>query len=220
MDSRVVDARLPSPGVETRPRVWIVDDDPGVRAALSRLLRATALEVETFASAQAFLDRFARERPRCVVLDLALPEFTGLDLLQLLHRRGEPVPVVFVSGTGDVASSVEAMKQGAIDFLEKPADPDALLAAVMRALALEAEWRRTRDRIDEAARLLERLTPREREVLDHVAQGKANKQIAADLGTSEKTVKVHRGRVMHKLGSTSVVDLVHLTERAAGLDPG
>jgi FixJ family two-component response regulator len=197
-----------------------VDDDAAVRAALSRLLRATALEVETFASAQALLDRLAGERPRCLVLDLALPEHTGLDLLQLLHRRGEPIPVVFVTGTSDVGSSVEAMKQGAIDFLEKPVDADALLGAVMRALAREAEWRRTRDRMDDAARLLERLTARERQVLQHLTLGKSNKQVASALGTSEKTVKVHRGRVMHKLGATSVVDLVHLTERAAGLDPG
>ena len=124
--------------------------------------------------------------------------------------------MVFVSGTGDVASSVEAMKQGAIDFLEKPADPDALLAAVMRALAVEAEWRRTRDRIDSGGAPPRTAHPREREVLNHVAQGKSNKQIASELGTSAKTVKVHRGRVMHKLGSTSVVDLVHLTERQRG----
>jgi RNA polymerase sigma factor (sigma-70 family) len=176
--------------------------------------------VETFASGPAFLERLERDRPRCLVLDLALPELSGLDLLHLLHARGEPVPVVFVSGEGDVGTSVEAMKAGAIDFLEKPVDPDALLAAVMRGLALEAEWRRARDRMDEAERLLGRLTPREREVLRHVAQGKSNKQIANELGTSEKTVKVHRGRVMHKLAASSVVDLVHLTERAAGSAAG
>jgi FixJ family two-component response regulator len=128
--------------------------------------------------------------------------------------------VVFVTGTADVGSSVEAMKQGAIDFLEKPVDADALLGAVMRALAREAEWRRTRDRMDDAAALLERLTPRERQVLHQVTLGKSNKQIASALGASEKTVKVHRGRLTQKLGTTSVVDLVHLTERAAGLDPG
>ena len=193
-----------------------MDDDPGVRAALSRLLRATALEVETFPSAGAFLERLERERPRCLVLDLALPELTGLDLLHLLHVRGEPVPVVFVSGEGDVQTSVAAMKEGAIDFLEKPVDADALLAAVMRGLAQEAEWRRLRDRMEEAARLVDCLTPREREVMRHVAQGKSNKEIASELGTSEKTIKVHRGRVMHKLGVASVVDLVHLAEHAAG----
>ena len=209
-----------APSGETRPRVWVVDDDPGVRAALSRLLRATALEVETFASGRAFLERLERERPRCLVLDLALPELTGLDLLHLLHVRGEPVPVVFVSGEGDIQTSVEAMKEGAIDFLEKPVDPDALLAAVMRGLAQEAEWRRLRERMEEATRLVHRLTPREREVMRHVTLGKSNKEIATELGTSEKTIKVHRGRVMHKLGVGSVVDLVRVAEHAGGLAAG
>src|SRR5262245_33888684 len=200
-----------------RPRVWVVDDDPAVRAALSRLLRATALEVETFASARDCLDRLPRERPHCMVVDLTLPARSGLDLIQTLHRRGEPIPVVFVSGTADVGSSVQAMKQGAVDFLEKPVDADALLAAIMCALAREAEWRCTRAHIDEAARLLELLTPRERQVLHQLTQGTSTKQIAGHLGTSEKTIKVHRGRVMHKLGTRSVVDLVHLTARAAGV---
>ncbi|HUM11150.1 MAG TPA: response regulator [Myxococcaceae bacterium] len=201
---------------DDRPQVWVVDDDPAVRTALSRLLRSTALGVETFGSGQELLGRLGQARPRCLVLDLAMPELTGLDLLHLLHARGEPIPVVFVSGEGSVGSSVEAMKEGAIDFLEKPVDPDTLLAAVMRGLAREAEWRQARNRMEQASGLLATLTPREREVLEHVAAGKSNKQVAAELGTSEKTIKVHRGRVMHKLGATSVVDLVHLTERAAG----
>jgi FixJ family two-component response regulator len=212
MDSPLLDAP-----VAARPRVWVVDDDPGVRVALARLLRATALEVETFASAEPVLERLGREHPQCLVLDLALPDLTGLDVLHLLHSRGEAIPVVFVSGMGDIGSSVQAMKQGAIDFLEKPVDPDAFLDAVMRALACEAEWRLTRARMDQAARLLDRLTSRERQVLEHLTQGRSNKQIAGELGTSEKTIKVHRGRVMHKLGTRSVVDLVHLTARAAGL---
>ncbi len=189
-----------------------MDDDPAVRAALSRLLRATALDVETFGSGQELLCRLSEIRPRCLVLDLALPEITGLELLRVIHERGEPIPVVFVSGEGNVTSSVEAMKEGAIDFLEKPVDADALLSAVMRGLAQEAEWRHARERLDTATRLLSSLTPREREVLQHVATGKSNKSIAVALGTSEKTIKVHRGRVMHKLGANSVVDLVHLTE--------
>ncbi len=191
-----------------------MDDDAGVRAALARLLRATALEVETFGSGGELLERLPAGSPRCLVLDLALPELSGLDLLHLLHERGEPIPVVFVSGEGDVGSSVEAMKHGAIDFLEKPVDADALLSAVMRGLAQHAEWRESRRRTEEAARKLASLTPREREVLRHVASGKSNKRIAVELGTSEKTIKVHRGRVMHKLGATSVVDLLQLTEHA------
>ena len=213
-----MDSPLVNGPAEARPRVWVVDDDPAVRAALSRLLHATALEVETFASARACLDRLPRERPRCLVLDLTLPDLSGLDVIDILHRRGEPIPVVFISGKADVGSSVQAMKQGAVDFLEKPVDADALLAAIMRALAREAEWRHTRARIDEAARLVDRLTLRERQVLQRLAQGRSNKQIAGDLGTSEKTIKVHRGRVMRKLETRSVVDLVHLTARAAGLN--
>jgi len=201
------------------PEVWVLDDDPGVRSALGRLLRSTALVVHTFASASELLQQLEHQRPRCLILDLALPEVTGLELLHLLQSRGEAIPVVFVSGEGDVGTSVEAMKAGAIDFLEKPVDADALLSAVMRALAQEAEWRQARSRMDDAARLLTRLTPREREVLCHVARGKSNKRIAADLGTSEKTIKVHRGRVMHKLGADSVVDLVHLAEQSGAM-PG
>lgn len=217
MHSLTEDPFSPSLDPEGRPQVWVVDDDPAVRTALGRLLRTTALGVETFGSGPELLARLAQARPRCLVLDVAMPELTGLDLLHLLHELGEPIPVIFVTGEGDVVSSVEAMKGGAIDFLEKPVDADALLGAVMRGLAQEAEWRRAREGIDQAARLIDRLTRREQEVMRHVAQGKSNKEIAAELGTSEKTIKVHRGRVMHKLGVTSVVDLVHLTQRAAGL---
>ena len=217
MHSTLAEAHSPFIEPDGLPQVWIVDDDPGVRTALARLLRATALSVETFGSGNELLERLSQARPRCLVLDLAMPELTGLDLLHLLHERGEPIPVIFVTAEGDVGSSVEAMKEGAVDFLEKPVDADALLSAVMRALAKEAEWRQRRDRMEQASGLLATLTPREREVLEHVATGKTNKQIASELGTSEKTVKVHRGRVMHKLGANSVVDLVHLTERAGGM---
>ena len=209
-----LDARPPCRTPEPKPPVWVVDDDASVRVALSRLLRSTALDVETFASGRELLDRLAQKRPRCLVLDLALPEVSGLDFLHLLHARGEAIPVVFVTGEGDVTSGVKAMKEGAVDFLEKPVDAGALLAAVIQALAREAEWRVSRDRADHARELMGTLTPREQQVLRHVARGKTNKEIATDLGTSEKTIKVHRGRVMHKLGARSVVDLVHLIEHA------
>ncbi len=202
---------------ESLPLVWVVDDDRAVRMSLDRLLRTMAFCVETFASAQDALNTLDRARPRCVVLDLAMPELSGLDFLHILQQRGEPIPVVFVSGEANVGSSVEAMKDGAIDFLEKPADSDALLAAVMRALAREAEWRQCRARTDGAAHLLGALTPRERQVMLQVATGRSNKEIAAALGTSEKTIKVHRGRVMHKLGASSVVDVVHIAEQAGAI---
>lgn len=202
---------------ELRPLIWIVDDDSGVLTALSRLLRATAFDVQTFCSGQDCLERLDHDRPRCLVLDLVLPDLSGLDLLHLLQTRGVAVPVVFISGKADVQTSVTAMKDGAIDLLEKPVDSDALLTAVMRGLAQEARWRRARERMETAVRLLERLTRREREVMGHVARGRSNKEIASDLGTSEKTVKVHRGRVMQKLGVRSAIDLFHLTARASGL---
>ncbi len=204
---------------EVMPLVWVVDDDHGVRRSLERLLRSMAFGVQTFASAGDALEALEHGHPRCAVVDLAMPELSGLDFLHILLRRGEPIPVVFLSGEANVGSSVEAMKDGAIDFLEKPADADALLAAVMRALAREAEWRRSRSRADDAQLLLGALTPRERQVMLQVACGRSNKQIAAELGTSEKTVKVHRGRVMHKLGAASVVDVVHIAEQA-GATPG
>jgi len=197
---------------QSRPLVWVVDDDPGVRVSLDRLFRATALEVETFASGGEMFDRLARARPRCLVLDLALPGLDGLQILRALREQGEAIPVVFITGEGSIHSSVTAMKAGAIDFLQKPLDADALLRAVLRGLAQEAERRVARARADEAMRRIEALTRRERQVLVHVASGKSNRAIAAELGTSEKTIKVHRGRVMHKLGASSVVDLVHLKD--------
>ena len=196
---------------QSRPLVWVVDDDPGIRCALNRLFRATALEVETFACGAEMLERLAHAHPRCLVLDLALPGVDGLEIFRALREQGEAIPVVFIAGKANVGSSVTAMKAGAIDFLQKPLDTDALLRAVMRGLAQEAERRWARARADHARLRIATLTPREREVLVHVASGKSNKTIAAELGASEKTIKVHRGRVMHKVGASSVVDLVHLT---------
>src|SRR5215471_6367622 len=132
----------------------VVDDDAALRSALERLLRATALAVETFASGPELLDRLERARPQCLILDLRLPGFDGLELVDRIHALGQPTPVVFVSGRGDVRRSVEAMKRGAIDFLEKPVDADALLSAVMRGLARDAEWRQMRERAEEATRLI------------------------------------------------------------------
>jgi FixJ family two-component response regulator len=197
---------------QCRPLVWVVDDDPGIRCALDRLFRATALDVETFASGADMLERLVHVHPRCLVLDLALPRQDGLEIFRAVREHGEAIPVVFISGEASVGSSVAAMKRGAIDFLQKPLDADALLRAVMSGLAQEAEWRWARARAEHASRRIATLTPREREVMVHMARGQSNKVIAAELGASEKTIKVHRGRVMHKVGASSVVDLVHLTD--------
>ena len=190
------------------PVVWVVDDDQTVGVALSRLLRAAALNVVVMRSARELLEALTHSAPDCLLLDLWLEDATGLDLLHAIR-----VPVVFLSADADVRASVQAMKAGAIDFLEKPVDDGALLDAVIRAVARGRSWREARAVREEASNLLATLTPREREVFSLVALGKPNKRIAAELGTTEKTIKVHRGRVMAKLGADSVVDLVRLAQK-------
>lgn len=196
------------------PTVWVVDDDQSVRAAVARLLRSAALRVLTFSSPDELLQRLGEEQPGCLLLDLWLDDVTALELVPLIHERAGQVPLVFMSGSADVSSCVQAMKCGAIDFLEKPIDDGALLGAVIRAVARGRSWREARSVTEAAARQLSSLTPREREVFALVALGNPNKRIAAALGTTEKTIKVHRGRVMQKLGAGSVVDLVRLADRA------
>jgi FixJ family two-component response regulator len=193
--------------------VFVIDDDGLVRRALSRLLRSAGLQVQTFPSAKAFLDFAPPDRPACLVLDLQLPGPSGLELQAALIRAGRDIPIVFVTGHGDVPSSVRAMKSGAVDFLQKPFDGQELLGCVARALSRSREQRAERA---ERAVLQERsatLTPREREVLGLVVTGRLNKQIAGELGVAEKTVKVHRGRVMAKMQAGSVAELVRMVEK-------
>ena len=201
-----MDSQLGGPGGS--PVVWVVDDDMAVCTALSRLLRAAALSVVVMRSARELLEALAHSAPDCLLLDLWLEDATGLDVLHAVR-----VPVVFLSADADVRASVQAMKAGAIDFLEKPVEDGALLDAVIRAVARGRSWREARAVREEASNLVATLTPREREVFSLVALGKPNKRIAAELGTTEKTIKVHRGRVMAKLGADSVVDLVRLAQR-------
>jgi FixJ family two-component response regulator len=197
---------------------FLVDDDGGVLKALDRLLRVAGYETRAFASAQHFLGEYDANVPGCVILDLTMPGFNGLALQQTLAETYANPPVIFLTGTGDIACSVRAMKAGAVDFLTKPVDGKQLLAAVERAHVKDEAARGAR-RYREAFDLrMAKLTPRERQVLDHVVLGHLNKQIAATLGTVEKTIKVHRGRVMAKLEVRSVAELVRLTERA-GLRP-
>ena len=188
--------------------VWVVDDDVAVGVALSRLLRTAAVQVTVMRSARELLEALAHPAPDCLLLDLWLEDANGLDLLPAVRS-----PVVFLSADADVRASVQAMKAGAIDFLEKPVEDGALLDAVIRAVARGRSWREARAVREEASSLLATLTPREREVFSLVALGKPNKRIAAELGTTEKTIKVHRGRVMAKLGAASVVDLVRLAQK-------
>jgi FixJ family two-component response regulator len=199
-------------GFAPAPVVWVVDDDRAVSVALSRLLRAAALDVVLMRTGRELLDRLHGGLPDCLLLDLWLEDSTGLELLPLFQLRAGHVPVVFLSGSADVRASVQAMKHGAVDFLEKPVDEGALLDAVIRAVARGRAWREARAAREAASRRLATLTPREREVFSLVALGKPNKRIAAELGTTEKTIKVHRGRVMQKLEASSVVDLVRLAQ--------
>lgn len=193
--------------------IFVVDDDPSVRRSVSRLLRSAGHAAESFSSATEFLESPSRARPGCLVLDVHLPDLNGLDLQLELEAREELLPIVFITGLGDIPTSVRAMKGGAVDFLTKPFEASALLAAVSEALAKGRQARRDREEREALGERLATLTARERQVFDRVAQGRLNKQIALELGTAEKTVKVHRGRVMQKLGAGSVADLVKIAER-------
>jgi FixJ family two-component response regulator len=193
---------------------FLVDDDAGVLKALSRLLRAAGYETRAYSSPSDFLAEHDPSIPGCAVLDLTMPGLDGLELQEKLAEQASERPIIFLTGKADVPRSVQAMKAGAVDFLLKPVEREMLLAAVARANEQDTKLRRERADRQAVERKLASLTPREREVLEHVAAGKLNKQIAAALGTVEKTVKVHRGRMMEKLGVRSVAELVRLTERA------
>ena len=193
--------------------VFVVDDDKAVLKAMSRLLRSDGLDVRSFATPAEFLDAYDPGAAGCLVLDLTMPGLSGLELQRVLLERGSSPPVVFLTGTGCIPSSVKAIRQGAIDFLTKPADDEALLRAVRQALDAERAARRERLELIDLRRRLRELTPREREVLEHVVCGRLNKQIAADLAIAEKTVKVHRARVMEKMQVESLAELVHVAQR-------
>ena len=193
--------------------VYIVDDEPGMRKALTRLLVAEGFDVLSFASADEFLAAVRPAEPGCLVLDVAMPGTDGLALQAELGKRGVDLPILFLTGHGDIPMSVRAMKAGAVDFLAKPVDDAVLLKAVREALALARARRASAVELESLRRRLDSLTPREREVLEHLLAGKLNKQIAAALGTVEQTIKVHRGRVMEKMDVASMADLVRIAER-------
>ncbi|MBR0696627.1 response regulator transcription factor [Bradyrhizobium lablabi] len=194
--------------------VYLVDDDPGVLQALSRLLRTGGYDVRPYSSPQMFLEEHDMAVCGCAVLDLSMPGLDGLEIQRVLTAAsGYHRPVVFVTGKGDIPTSVRAMKAGAIDFLTKPVQDKDLFEAVSRAKAREAESRRLQSEKESIQAKFSNLTPREREVFAHVVAGRLNKQIAADLGTVEKTIKVHRSRMMEKLGIRTVADLVRMAEK-------
>jgi FixJ family two-component response regulator len=193
--------------------VFVIDDDPAVRRALVRLLRSTGLRAESFACAAEFLDYPRPDAPGCLVLDVQMPELGGLELQQSLRDGHVSLPIVFITGYGDIPMSVRAIKSGAVDFLPKPFDDETLLRAVRQALAQDARERRARSEVNDVRQRVDSLTPREREVLAHVVDGRLNKQIARRLKITEKTIKVHRGQVMRKMQAGSLAELVRLAER-------
>ena len=198
--------------------VCVVDDDQSVRRGLRRLFKSAEYAAESFASAEDYLAREIFEGPICLVLDVRMPGLNGLELQKELESRGACEQIVFITGHNDVPTCTQAMKNGAVDFLMKPFDSEELIEAVRRALGRGKEQLRKREERREARALIDKLTPREFEVLRFVIMGLLNKQVAAEMDTAEKTIKVHRGRVMHKLGANSVPDLVRISQRA-GISP-
>ena len=204
---------------EDAPVVYIIDDDANVRRSIQDLLESVALESEAFATPQEFLDGRRADRPGCLVLDVRLPGMSGLDFQRALAEAGISLPIIFITGHGDVPMSVQAMKSGAVEFLTKPFRTQELLDAIQQALDRDGELRGRRRETAELRKRYETLTPREREVMVLVVSGLLNKQVAGELGISEITVKAHRGQVMRKMKADSLADLVtkaaHLGLRAA-----
>jgi len=202
------------------PTIFVVDDDEGVRNSLRFLLKSVGLAARTLASAREFLDTYRQSEPGCLVLDVRMPGMSGLELQQQLNLRGATIPVIFITGHGDIPMAVEAMQHGAFDFLQKPFRDQDLIDRIQRALERDV---RNRSALAQHAKIRERLgslTPREREVLALMTRGKPNKIMAAELGVSQRTVEIHRARVMEKSGAASLAQLVRMVMDLEAADPG
>ena len=205
--------------MDRTPTIHVVDDDESFQVAIARLLRATHYEVRTYANAGDFLLRLPADAPGCILLDLRMPGPTGLALQEALASRPDTLPIIFLSGHADVPATVQAMKAGAVDFLTKPVKREVLLPAIERALARDAESRAARERLNTWRSRYNSLTPREIEVLERIVSGRMNKEIAAELGASERTIKAHRAQVMQKMNVTSVAELVRIADALRGSAP-
>jgi len=198
---------------ETRPIVFVVDDDLAVRRSTERLIRSIGLEVQTFASAREFLRNPRPERPACLVLDVRMPGLSGMDLQRDLSKSGIHIPIIFITGHGDIPMSVRAMKAGAVEFLTKPFGSRGLLDAVRAAIERDRLAQKEQSETGELRERYEQLTPREREVMVRVAAGLLNKQVASELATTERTIKFHRAHIMQKMRAESLPDLVRMAEK-------
>jgi two-component system, LuxR family, response regulator FixJ len=201
------------------PTVMVVDDDSGVRNAMRLLLKSVGLECALFSSAQEFIAQYQPEQPGCLVLDIRMPAMSGLELQQQLNLRGAVIPVIFMTGHGDIPMAVEAMQHGAFDFLQKPFREQDLIDRIQRAILKDDELRKSLGENSRIRSHLESLTPREREVLDLMTKGKQNKEIGQDLGVSPRTVEIHRARVMEKMGAHSIAELVRMMLDLAHASP-
>lgn len=190
--------------------VFVVDDDAAMRDALAQLLETAGMRVESHADGPAFLRAYEEDRPGCLLLDMAMPGMTGLEVQAALNARGQPIPIVFLTGHGDIPMAVRAVQAGAVDFLEKPIQGAVLLERVQRALVLDQEWRQTQGRTQAIQQRYAHLSTRERECMALAVSGLTSKEIARELGISPRTVEVHRTHVMHKMGAANLADLVNM----------